>query len=119
MFKRKAYESVQGYIETEMPEDYNLFKRIIEKGWDAKKAEKTNLEYRQHSDSQANNVLTLQNRMLFYKKSYLSLKKEKNDYENSRFFKITYKIYCCLRFVKQNYKKPKIFLRKIKTKILK
>ncbi|MDX6182228.1 glycosyltransferase [Flavobacterium sp. Fl-77] len=117
MFKRTAYDSVQGYIQSEMPEDYNLFKRIVEKGWDAKKAKNTNLEYRQHSDSQANNVLSLQKLMLFYKDSYLSLKKEKNDYENSKVFRISYKLYRFYRFIKRNYNNPrKIFKRILKIK---
>ncbi|MEG1024028.1 MAG: glycosyltransferase [Flavobacterium sp.] len=119
MFRREAYESVQGYIQTKMPEDYNLFKRIVEKGWNAKKASNTNFEYRQHSNAQANNVLTLQNKMIFYRNSYLNLKKQKQDYENSRVFKFSFMFYKVIVFVKKNYKKPSLILKKVKTKVLK
>jgi len=116
MFKRKAFDSVQGYIKTEMPEDYNLFKRIIEDGWNAQKANRTNFEYRQHSVSQMNNVLTLQNKMLFYKNSYLFLKNNKNDFEKSLIFKVSFKLYNFIIFVKKNYKSPKRVYKKIKSK---
>jgi len=119
MFKREAFESVQGYTLTEMPEDYNLFKRIVEKGWDAKKAKKTNLAYRQHSNSQANNILNLQNRMLFYKKSYLDLKNQKYEFENSRVFIFSFKFYKMFNFIKRNYKNPGLILKKIRSKSLK
>lgn len=116
MFKRKAFDSVQGYVETDMPEDYNLFKRIILNGWDAKKANKTNFEYRQHSSYQANNMLTLQNQMIFYKKAYISLKDEKSTFENSLFFRRAFKLYNYLNFLKKNYRNPKKIYRKIKSK---
>lgn len=114
MFRRKAFDEIKGYVESEIPEDYNLFKRMVENGWNAKKAVKTNLEYRQHSLSQVNNVLTLQNLMIFYKTSYLSLKNEKNDFEKSSIFRTAFKLYKTLNFIKSNYKQPRRILKKIK-----
>jgi glycosyltransferase involved in cell wall biosynthesis len=54
MFRRAAYEQVGGYIESELPEDWHLFRRIIEKGWKAVLCPDFLLEYRQHSSEQAN-----------------------------------------------------------------
>lgn len=109
MFKRKSYQDVGGYLKSDNAEDYNLFKRIVEFGWDSKKVKTTNLEYRQHSLGQANNILSIQNRMLFYKESYEVLLKNKNSFENSLLYKISSKIYRIHIFLKRNYKNLKAF----------
>lgn len=55
MFSRRAFDAAGGYVEkTERPEDYDLFSRMISKGFYAIKCEQTALEYRQHSSDQAN-----------------------------------------------------------------
>lgn len=109
MFKRSAFEDVGGYKQTTVEEDYNLFKRMLEKGWKVKKVITTNLEYRQHTLGQANNVLNIQNKMLFYKKAYL----KKKGFEESKIYKISYKIHLIKNFFLNNYKNPKIFFSKI------
>lgn len=114
MFKRKAFQSVGGYIQTSKAEDYNLFKRIVENGWDAKKAKNTNLEYRQHTLGQANNILSIQNRMLFYKKLFLT----KNNFEKSKLYKISFIFFKFFIFIKANYKNPKSIILKLR-KIIK
>src|SRR5690606_31989665 len=97
MFRREAFDDVGGYKKTNVPEDYNLFTRIISKGWKAKKTIKTNLEYRQHSVGQANDVLSLQTRMLFYKNKalyekikYSNLLYKKNKFEKSKWYEIPF-----------------------------
>ena len=120
MFKREAFEDVGGYIKTNLPEDYNLFVRIIKNGWNAKKARKTNLEYRQHSLGQANDVLSIQNRMLFYKNAlksqqvhFAKLLEKKNAFESSKFYKINFFTFKAIYFFKKNYKTPRKILKRI------
>jgi predicted O-linked N-acetylglucosamine transferase (SPINDLY family)/glycosyltransferase involved in cell wall biosynthesis len=68
MFRRQAFYEVGGYIELEtVPEDYNLFLRIVKAGWNAKRIPFPILEYRQHSKSQANIRLTTFAELQFYK----------------------------------------------------
>jgi len=60
MFKRRACDAVGGYVEkSRMPEDYHLFLRMIDKGFEACKAPETFLYYRQHSEEQQNAKLGL------------------------------------------------------------
>lgn len=89
MFKRTAFQEVGGYLKTRQEEDYNLFKRIVEKGWNAEKASSTNLEYRQHSAGQVNNVVSLNNSLQLYKKMY----SQKVHFEKSRFYKVAHLLY--------------------------
>ncbi|MBO1068916.1 MAG: glycosyltransferase [Dolichospermum sp. DEX189] len=55
MFRRKAFEEIGGYIQTpNLPEDYDLFRRMVETGWQARRSPLPLLEYRQHSRYQTN-----------------------------------------------------------------
>lgn len=109
MFKRIAFNDVGGYLKTNTAEDYNLFKRIVEKGWAVEKVSTTSLEYRQHSVGQVNNLVALHNRLNLYKNLYL----EKLDFENSKFYKLAF-------FLFRIRKSPKrIILKRIISKILK
>jgi len=119
MFKRTCFKAVGGYVNGQMAEDYNLFKRITNKGWMAVKAEETNLEYRQHSASQANNLMVLQNKLIFYKKQLDSLSIKKNNFEMSFLFRISYKTFSYYMYLKENYKKPKKIIKKVVKKFLK
>jgi glycosyltransferase involved in cell wall biosynthesis len=68
MFRRKAFEQVNGYIqEAGFPEDYNLFRRIVRVGWQAKRSPLPLLEYRQHSRHQTNIQLGSFLELQFYK----------------------------------------------------
>ncbi len=59
MYRRMAYERVGGYADDpNMPDDYSLFLKIVQSGWKAKKVNGTLLEYRQHSQDQANRQFT-------------------------------------------------------------
>lgn len=89
MFRRAAFEKVGGYIKTDIPEDHFLFKRMIEAGYDAQKVYNTNLEYRQHSIEQANNLVNIYNQLNLYKKLY----SEKNAFEKSKFYSISYLLF--------------------------
>lgn len=54
-YLRSAFDDVGGYqLHEHRPEDANLFKRMIKAGYTARKASGTWLEYRQHSEEQAN-----------------------------------------------------------------
>jgi peptidoglycan/xylan/chitin deacetylase (PgdA/CDA1 family) len=60
MYKRAAFNMVGGYKRSSGPEDHNLFQRMLLCGWLCKRVPHPILEYRQHSNSQANTVLSLQ-----------------------------------------------------------
>jgi glycosyltransferase involved in cell wall biosynthesis len=57
MFRVSAFREVGGYQKI-YPEDHNLWKRMIAKGFVAKRVGKPLLYYRQHSPSQANTALS-------------------------------------------------------------
>jgi glycosyltransferase involved in cell wall biosynthesis len=77
MFRRKAFEQVNGYIQEEgFPEDYNLFRRIIKADWQAKRSPLPLLEYRQHSRYQTNIQLGSFIELQFYKNLSKELKSE-------------------------------------------
>lgn len=116
MFRLSAFIDVGGYMKSGGPEDYNLFKRMIESNWRAKKAS-TNLEYRQHSHSQANNIVIIHNKLLFYKNAYEKLLKENQSVNYSMPFKMTLILFKLLYFVKKNYRKPKLIISKIYNKL--
>ncbi len=68
MFRRTAFDEVGGYREVgNQPEDQNLFRRMLEAGWEAKKAP-TFLEYRQHSAEQANIRLDLARELQLFRR---------------------------------------------------
>lgn len=55
IFRKKAFDDVGGYgSREEGAEDKVLFRKILHQGWLAEKAEGVYLEYRQHSNEQAN-----------------------------------------------------------------
>ena len=75
MYRRKAFEQVGGYKNKgDLPEDYNLFHRMVLAGWLAKRIPEPLLEYRQHSLEQANikNIALAESEM--YKKQNKELK---------------------------------------------
>jgi glycosyltransferase involved in cell wall biosynthesis len=77
IFKKSYFLKVGGYIEkSDQPEDYGLFLRMCEAGATAEKMQTAFLEYRQHSEGQANIRLGAYNTMLFYRSE---LKKVQED----------------------------------------
>jgi len=77
MYRRRAFEDAGGYKEEKGdPEDYNLFRRIIKTGWNAKKVPVPILEYRQHSKDQINTKLGSYQELNFYKEQFQLLQKE-------------------------------------------
>jgi len=115
MYRRSVFDAIGGYKKSSSAEDFNLFKRIISEGWLAKKASNTNLEYRQHSAYQANNVVGLYQKVQFYKRLY----EQKAFFEKTRWYKLSYKSYLGYRFIKLNYKNPKRILKFIYKKLRK
>lgn len=77
MFRRKAFDAVGGYKKTNLPEDHNLFTRMVEFGWDAVRVPELLLEYRQHSSEQANTQLNSSMDMAYYR-NRLKAKEEEN-----------------------------------------
>jgi GT2 family glycosyltransferase/GR25 family glycosyltransferase involved in LPS biosynthesis len=68
LFRRAAFDRVGGYLQfPNLPEDYALFRRMIEAGWQAKRAPFPLLEYRQHSRYQTNIQLGSFGELQFYK----------------------------------------------------
>lgn len=79
LYRKKAFNDVKGYLNKKnTPEDQNLFTRIINKGWGAKRISEPLLEYRQHSDDQAN--IKLQNKIKIN-----NLEKEKTSLEEKNY----------------------------------
>lgn len=74
MYRYDAYKMVGGYLESKKAEDHNLFHRIIENGWKAKRVPKPILEYRQHSKDQTNSKIIYQAELKFYKDEYHKIK---------------------------------------------
>lgn len=67
MYRREAFDKTGGYKKTaEVPEDYNLFIRMLNLGYAAKKASGTFLQYRQHSFDQANHAFGTHALVNFY-----------------------------------------------------
>jgi glycosyltransferase involved in cell wall biosynthesis/peptidoglycan/xylan/chitin deacetylase (PgdA/CDA1 family) len=89
MFRKKAFIDAGGYVEEKnMPEDQNLFLRIIHKGWLAKKAANTFLEYRQHSRDQLNEKTIALFQLNFYKMKSHMLEKRLEMLTKSRFIRL-------------------------------
>jgi glycosyltransferase involved in cell wall biosynthesis len=88
MFKRSAYNMIGGYKSNlKLPEDHDLFLRMLLKGWKAKKATTTFLEYRQHSINQANVTLQSYHELLFYKRKVKQLEQKLKNLERNPFAK--------------------------------
>lgn len=84
LFRRKAFEEAGGYEpRTEIPEDYNLFKRIVQGGWLAARVPEALLEYRQHSRDQANVALDSRAELNFYKRKYGELSRHIRSQEQA------------------------------------
>jgi glycosyltransferase involved in cell wall biosynthesis/GT2 family glycosyltransferase len=61
MYRRQAYDEAGGYQDCTGPEDHDLFKRMLANGWRAERSPHPLIEYRQHSVTQANTALNMQN----------------------------------------------------------
>ncbi len=58
MYRRVAYEQAGGYRSDNLPEDYSVFARMLDVGWQAVLWDAPALEYRQHSKDQINHLKT-------------------------------------------------------------
>jgi glycosyltransferase involved in cell wall biosynthesis len=69
LFRRRAFDKVGGYQEQDgEPEDFGLFRRMIDTGWEAMRVPHPLLEYRQHSREQGNIRLSSFLELQYYKK---------------------------------------------------
>jgi glycosyltransferase involved in cell wall biosynthesis len=70
MYRRQAYDAVGGYAShAERPEDHNLFKRMLDLGWQPVHVKAPVIEYRQHSRDQANTAHNLERELSFWRRS--------------------------------------------------
>ncbi|MDP1527462.1 MAG: glycosyltransferase [Rhodocyclaceae bacterium] len=67
LFRRRAFFEAGGYASSTGPEDWFLFRRMIESGWSAVRSPYPLLEYRQHSRDQANVRLVSELALSYYK----------------------------------------------------
>jgi len=111
LYRRKAFEEVDGYQKSSNAEDHNLFVRMIRAGWKAAKNHNTFLEYRQHSQEQANHISVLQRKMLFYQSAYKKLLHKKSGFESSKLYHYSFKAYNFFRFLKHNRKRPSYIMK--------
>jgi GT2 family glycosyltransferase len=80
MFRRQAWAEAGGYRKfNEYPEDFDLFRRILQAGWKPSKARGTYLEYRHHSSEQANAALQSATSIRILKESLVSLRAEAEE----------------------------------------
>jgi len=71
LFRRKSFDDVRGYQEKEaIPEDYDLFTRMMSQGWSAARVPYPLLEYRQHSREQANVNVASEALLQFYRQNH-------------------------------------------------
>jgi len=112
MFRRSAFEEAGGYIESEYPEDYNLFRRIIQNGWKARLCPEFLLQYRQHSNEQANIQRNLSLELAHYRRVVKTLSEEKKQLLSliKRLKDVTARL---LEDKEAEYRKREEFLRKI------
>lgn len=89
VFRKDAFSKVGGYLEKEdAPEDHELFIRILQAGYHARKAA-TALEYRQHSRTQANERLKSYQLLSFYKQKAIRLEGELLGIYRSRSYQMS------------------------------
>ncbi len=75
MYRRIVFDEIGGYRKTDGPEDHNLFARMTSAGWDAVLVPEYLLEYRQHSNEQANTALNTEMEVAYYRRAL----KKQND----------------------------------------
>lgn len=89
LFRRKAFEQVSGYRDATIPEDWSLFKRMVEAGWSAIHCPMPLLEYRQHSREQANVHFFSEVELQHYKNAYRQLESEIRRIKHTVSWRIT------------------------------
>jgi GT2 family glycosyltransferase len=69
LYRRTAFEQAGGYREAAgVPEDFDLFLRMIALGWSARRCAGPLLEYRQHSSDQAQSRLVREEALNWYRR---------------------------------------------------
>lgn len=89
LFRRTACDQVGGYRRTNGPEDWFLFKRMIETGWSAVHCPLPLLEYRQHTRDQANIRVISELELKYYKEGYKQLYHEVQRIKGTVSWRIT------------------------------
>jgi len=82
MYRRAAFDAVGGYQKNDGPEDHNLFLRMHRAGWGLTRVSEPLIEYRQHSNAQANTTLNLQNEIGHFRRESQSLQKTVSEQKN-------------------------------------
>ncbi len=99
--EKKTFLSVGGYVKTKKAEDHNLFQRMVENGYKAKRVPKAILEYRQHSALQANTKLISLAELKFYKEEYKRVSQELQKIYSSRAWQILFLVKQPKKAIKQ------------------
>ena len=90
MFRRTAFIQAGGYQEkVGTAEDHQLFLKLLNLGWLAKKVQGTMLEYRQHSNMQANIQKNSERQLLFYKARVHELERDLSNWHRSWTYRIS------------------------------
>lgn len=90
MYRRDAFLAAGGYRERRgTPEDHDLFTRILDAGFTARKARRTLLEYRQHSTDQANAQMTSAIHLAHYQRRVRELEAELERLQRSFSWRVT------------------------------
>jgi glycosyltransferase involved in cell wall biosynthesis len=89
LFRRSAFDQASGYRESDLPEDWFLFKRMVADGWSAIHVPLPLLEYRQHSREQANVRLFSEAELQQFKEGYRQLQAEIARIKGSVSWRIT------------------------------
>lgn len=95
LFRRRAFDQVEGYSKNEGPEDWFLFQRMIAAGWAAVRSPHPLLEYRQHSRDQANIRLMSEVTLSSYREEYKRLENEIARIKST----VSWRITAPLRFI--------------------
>jgi glycosyltransferase involved in cell wall biosynthesis len=90
MYRRTAFDQVGGYVfRQEGPEDHHLFLRMVRAGWGARRVPGALLEYRQHSNEQANIRMNSDLQLQFYKERVRELENSLNAVYESTSWRLT------------------------------
>ena len=84
MYRRQAFAKVGGYKPSNRAEDHDLFVRMVTAGWGAARVPFPLIEYRQHSLTQTNTVLSLQMELDHYRRATSALRAQMEELEQFR-----------------------------------
>lgn len=90
MYRRAAFDQIGGYVSrtNQMVDDHHFFWRMIDAGWAASRVAEPLLEYRQHSNDQANTKAFTAAELHYYRSHYRDLERQLTTIHSSKFWKV-------------------------------